>query len=288
MRLHYLTAGLGMGLVSSFQPHFYRSYRSDVSSVSDTILHQSSAGQPSATTHSISIEYCTGCRWMLRAFWTAQELLTTFEDEIDAITIIPSASKGIFSVVLDDDKQLWDRKEKAGFPTPKNLKQIVRDCIEPEKFLGHSDTEERQQAYSGDEKDDTAESSRQAPQSPIVADKSELPSPTVTITYCTGCKWLLRTAYYGQELLTTFGEEIKSVTLVPSKPPAKGGIFSVHLDGELIFDRSTESRFPEVKELKQLIRDKVVPEKDLGHSDVKVEELDDEIAAEQRRFFGVD
>ena len=28
----------------------------------------------------IEIEYCTQCRWMLRAAWVAQELLTTFED----------------------------------------------------------------------------------------------------------------------------------------------------------------------------------------------------------------
>jgi predicted Rdx family selenoprotein len=69
---------------------------------------------------------------------------------------------------------------------------------------------------------------------------------------------------------------------------------SVHLDGELIFDRATEGRFPEVKELKQLIRDKIVPDKDLGHSDVQEvadtiqEEDDEDETLEQRRFFGVD
>ena len=42
---------------------------------------------------------------------------------------------------------------------------------------------------------------------------------------------------------------------------------SITLDGDLIFDRATEGRFPEVKEIKQLIRDKVSPSKDLGHSD---------------------
>ena len=58
---------------------------------------------------------------------------------------------------------------------------------------------------------------------------------------------------------------------------------SIELDGELLFDRATEGRFPEVKEIKQMIRDKIDPEKDLGHSDISEEE-----AAEQRKVFGVD
>jgi predicted Rdx family selenoprotein len=66
---------------------------------------------------------------------------------------------------------------------------------------------------------------------------------------------------------------------------------SIELNGELLFDRATEGRFPEVKEIKQLIRDKLVPEKDLGHSDIPEQigddEVDDEEAEEQRKFFGV-
>jgi selenoprotein W-related protein len=41
------------------------------------------------------------------------------------------------------------------------------------------------------------------------------------------------------------------------------------VSGELIFSRKTEGRFPEMKELKQIIRDKIAPEKSLGHSDKK-------------------
>jgi len=65
------------------------------------------------------------------------------------------------------------------------------------------------------------------------------------------------------------------------------------LDGELLFDRATEDRFPEVKEIKQMIRDKITPDKDLGHSDVKEvqdmiqETVSDEEAEEHRKFFGV-
>lgn len=66
------------------------------------------------------------------------------------------------------------------------------------------------------------------------------------------------------------------------------------MDGTLLFDRKVEGRFPETKELKQLIRDVVDPSKNLGHSDVQElrdeiqEQLTDDEAAEQRRFFGVD
>ncbi|HAK28203.1 MAG TPA: hypothetical protein DCO90_03000, partial [Sphingobacterium sp.] len=34
-----------------------------------------------------------------------------------------------------------------------------------------------------------------------------------------------------------------------------------------IFDRKRAGRFPEIKELKQLIRDLIAPDKSLGHSD---------------------
>lgn len=66
------------------------------------------------------------------------------------------------------------------------------------------------------------------------------------------------------------------------------------MDGNLLFDRKTEGRFPETKELKQLIRDVIDPSKSLGHSDTPEaqdnaeEEASEEEAADQRRFFGVD
>lgn len=66
-----------------------------------------------------------------------------------------------------------------------------------------------------------------------------------------------------QELLTTFESELDGVTLVPGS----GGTFDVSLDQKRIFSRAEEGRFPESKELKQLVRDHIAPEKDLGHSD---------------------
>jgi len=175
----------------------------------------------------LSIEYCTGCRWMLKSFWMAQELLTTFEKDLDAVTILPSSNKGVFAVRLNGNELLWDRKVQGGFPSPKGLKQIVRDMVEPDKFLGHSDTEDRQSEREGEVVVPLPESSEGAVREDqeISLNLPDAPSPAVVISYCTGCRWLLRAAYFGQELLTTFGDDIKSVTLVPSKPPAKGGRF---------------------------------------------------------------
>ena len=87
--------------------------------------------------------------------------------------------------------------------------------------------------------------------------------PRVDITYCTQCRWLLRAAWMAQELLTTFETELGEVALVPGT----GGIFEVKLNGELIYSRKEAGRFPESKELKQLIRDRIAPDKPLGHSD---------------------
>jgi selenoprotein W-related protein len=66
-----------------------------------------------------------------------------------------------------------------------------------------------------------------------------------------------------QELLTTFQNELGEVALVPGT----GGIFEVRLNEEVIFSRGEQGRFPEIKELKQIVRDRIAPEKDLGHSD---------------------
>jgi selenoprotein W-related protein len=88
--------------------------------------------------------------------------------------------------------------------------------------------------------------------------------PTVTIEYCPKCGWLLRAAYMAQELLTTFGEDIRSVTLEPS---GNGGTYQIFIDDKKIFDRKEYGGFPEIKTIKQMVRDIVNPGKDLGHAD---------------------
>jgi selenoprotein W-related protein len=88
-------------------------------------------------------------------------------------------------------------------------------------------------------------------------------TPRLEIEYCTQCRWLLRAAWLSQELLTTFEKELGEVALMPGT----GGIFEVRLEGETIFSRRQQRRFPESKELKQLVRDRIAPEKHLGHSE---------------------
>ncbi len=85
----------------------------------------------------IEITYCTQCRWMLRAAWMAQELLTTFSEELGEVALVPGSS-GVFDVRAGD-QLVWSRKRDEGLPDIKRLKQLVRDAIAPEKILGHSD-----------------------------------------------------------------------------------------------------------------------------------------------------
>ncbi|WP_280340176.1 SelT/SelW/SelH family protein [Nocardia neocaledoniensis] len=85
----------------------------------------------------IAIEYCTQCRWLLRAGWMAQELLTTFATDLDEVALVPGQG-GVFRITLDDE-QLWERKADGGFPDIALLKQRVRDRIDPDRDLGHSD-----------------------------------------------------------------------------------------------------------------------------------------------------
>ena len=90
-----------------------------------------------------------------------------------------------------------------------------------------------------------------------------MPTPRVEIQYCRQCQWMLRAAWYAQELLTTFGEELGEVALVPGT----GGVFEVRCDNTLIWDRQAMQGFPDIKQLKQLLRDQIAPDRQLGHSD---------------------
>jgi selenoprotein W-related protein len=88
--------------------------------------------------------------------------------------------------------------------------------------------------------------------------------PAIEITYCRLCGWGLRAGWMAQELLTTFAEEIGSVTL---SPDATGGVFEVRVQGEVVWSRKERGRFPEITELKRLVRDRVAPGRSLGHTD---------------------
>lgn len=87
--------------------------------------------------------------------------------------------------------------------------------------------------------------------------------PRLEIEYCTGCRWLTRAAWMTQEILATFEEEIGEVALIPGS----GGVLDVRVDDRVVWSRADEGRFPELKELKQRIRDRIAPDRSLGHSD---------------------
>ena len=85
----------------------------------------------------IQITYCTQCNWLLRSSWMGQELLITFKDEIDTLSLKPGKG-GIFQIYANK-KLIWCRKENKGFPEITVLKKLVRDVIAPDKNLGHID-----------------------------------------------------------------------------------------------------------------------------------------------------
>lgn len=68
----------------------------------------------------------------------AQELLTTFDGELQSVTLEPSETNGKYAIRING-QIIFDRKEAGGFPDIKTIKQLVRDVVNPEKSLGHSD-----------------------------------------------------------------------------------------------------------------------------------------------------
>ncbi|MEX0607456.1 MAG: SelT/SelW/SelH family protein [Halofilum sp. (in: g-proteobacteria)] len=88
--------------------------------------------------------------------------------------------------------------------------------------------------------------------------------PRIVIAYCPRCGWLLRAAWLAQELLSTFGADLGEVALAPGGK----GVFDITTgDGQRLWSRADEGRFPEPKELKKRVRDALFPGRDLGHSD---------------------
>ncbi|KAL2048477.1 hypothetical protein N7G274_000389 [Stereocaulon virgatum] len=128
----------------------------------------------------ITIRFCTMCKWMLRAAYFAQELLSTFSTAIGEVALIPSTG-GIFTIdivhsgspsnpdavaqeilVTTQTSRLWDREAQGGFPEVKHLKQLVRNIIDPTQDLGHVDghrKDKRAQPASNDKPAETQKTS---------------------------------------------------------------------------------------------------------------------------------
>lgn len=85
----------------------------------------------------VEIGYCPRCRWLLRAAWIAQELLTTFEEELQEV-VLSKRDNGVFLVVLNGEV-IADRRRDGGFVELPELKRRVRDRIASGRDLGHTD-----------------------------------------------------------------------------------------------------------------------------------------------------
>ncbi len=96
-----------------------------------------------------------------------------------------------------------------------------------------------------------------------MAGEAAAAKPRIVIAYCTQCHWLLRAAWMAQELLATFADDLGEVVL----QPGTGGIFHITYDDALLWERKRDGGFPDVKTLKQLVRDRLDPQRDLGHID---------------------
>jgi selT/selW/selH-like putative selenoprotein len=145
----------------------------------------------------VAITYCTQCKWLLRAAWMQQEVLSTFGTSIGEIALIP-ATGGIFTVQLSylvppaqdqigtalSEVLIWDRKRDGGFPEAKILKQLIRNHIDPDKNLGHSDTpsSRAKNVATQNESDQnlTASSEQERPQIKSALQSQEIP--------CDDCK----------------------------------------------------------------------------------------------------
>jgi selenoprotein W-related protein len=99
--------------------------------------------------HTITIEYCPKCKWMMKAAYFAQEFLTTFETELKSVTLQPAEVNGVF-IIQADGVKVFDRKEFGGFAEVKELKQMIRDVISPGKNLGHSDNKAHESKTPGE------------------------------------------------------------------------------------------------------------------------------------------
>ncbi|KAI1134182.1 Rdx family-domain-containing protein [Hypoxylon sp. FL0543] len=128
-----------------------------------------------------------------------------------------------------------------------------------------------------------------SPSGPASPESSPFPLPRVTIRFCTQCKWMLRAAYFAQELLSTFSTSLGEVALqpstggtfvveiffhqpdLPSATPASASQASsnpaIQIQRRVLWDRKVDGGFPETKELKRRCRDVIEPGRNLGHVD---------------------
>jgi selenoprotein W-related protein len=87
--------------------------------------------------HYIEIKFCPKCKWLSKATWISQELLSIFGSDLSSVTLVPSES-GVFDITCNQSL-IFSRKEENGFIDVAIIKQRIRDLIDPDRNLGHLD-----------------------------------------------------------------------------------------------------------------------------------------------------
>jgi len=83
----------------------------------------------------VEIEYCTQCGFLLRAAWIAQELLSSFPEELGEVALRPE-SGGHFIVRLERGT-IFSGREQGRFPESKELNLALAARIAPGRRFGH-------------------------------------------------------------------------------------------------------------------------------------------------------
>ena len=86
---------------------------------------------------SVSIQYCPKCKWLARAAWYAQEILSTYVNDIVEVRLVPSTVAGEFRIDIGS-ANVMDRS-RDGFLEAKLVKRRIRDIVAPARSLGHVD-----------------------------------------------------------------------------------------------------------------------------------------------------
>jgi selenoprotein W-related protein len=326
-----LAAARRVKLVSSFVAAPFRA----VAAPSMSRLHMSSNTQE---VH-VSIEYCSGCQWMLRSTWLASEILTTFASDasLSSISLIPMgpplSEGGIFRITANNSNKqgadskflLWDRKIEGRFPESKEVKQLIRDLVDPDKDLGHSD-KNKGDGDSSSKEADCIECKEQQQQDdlkrkPQVTTELKLPDifyeqNKVSIEYSTGSvsspdNGLYRANFYTNELLSCAYERnawwksyqqdndddktasapviVDNVTLIPNRELS--GVMKIQLNDEMvIYDQSKEAEdeYIDASRLRKIVTKAITHgDIDLNNGRPSIDIVDEDEAEEARKFFGV-
>ncbi len=287
----------------------------------------------------ISIEYCSGCQWMLRSTWMASEILTTFarDTSLSSISLIPKgpplSEGGIFRITADSNNKkdddvmkttlLWDRKIEGRFPESKEVKQLIRDLVDPDKDLGHSD--KKADGSTAKEADciECKEQQQDEPkQKTTESNESAIPDifyeqNKVSIEYSTGVvsspdNGLYRANFYANELLSCAYERnawwkqyqqdennektsanapviVDNVTLIPNRELT--GAMKIQLNEDMIifdYSKETDDEYIDASRLRKMVTKAITDgDTNLNSGGLGFELLDDDEAEEARKYFGV-